>query len=600
MTDSKNIVPGPDNLVELFQSATKKYSANRLFGTKNKAKTGYDWVTYGEVTKRIDNLRGGLAQIGVDKGDGVAIIANNRVSWAVAAYATYGRCARFIPMYEAELTRIWKYIITDSGSKILLVANMEIYEKVKSFTREIEALEAIYVIDGEGEMTMAALEELGAKNPVEAVVPQGSDIAGLIYTSGTTGNPKGVLLSHLNLASNVVAISSSFPGLNENVRTLSFLPWAHSFGQVAELHLLVYFGGSTGFAESPATIVDDLQLVKPTMLVAVPRIFSKVYAGLHTKITEQGGLAKALFDMGLAAGAKERAAGGSAGLVNSLKKAVADKIVFSKIRQKFGGQLDLAVSSSAALSQKIAEFFGDIGIPVYEAWGMTELSPAHTLNSPAANRPGTVGRAILGSRVEIDKSMTGPDSDDGEIIAYGPNVMVGYHNLPEETRAVLRSDGGLATGDRGRLDADGYVYITGRIKEQYKLENGKYVFPVAIEESIKLSPYIENCMIYGANKVFNVALVVPDFAVLEPWAKENGLPADDHKALVEEEKVQDLYTAEIKKACAEFAGYETPKKIHIIAEEFSTENGILTPTLKLKRRVILERYGKILEALYEK
>jgi long-chain acyl-CoA synthetase len=594
----KNVaeVPGPYNLVELFESAVKKYAPNLLFGTKNKAKTGYDWVTYQEVGARVDKLRAGLAAIGVGKGDGVAVIANNRVEWAVAAYATYGRGARFVPMYEAELTRIWKYIIEDSDSKILLVSNREIYEKVKGFTGEIKRLEKIYVIEGDGPGTMAELEKIGAAKPVAPMYPDGADIAGLIYTSGTTGNPKGVLLSHRNLASNVVAISHSFPGLNQNVRTLSFLPWAHSFGQTAELHLLVYFGGSTGFAESPATIVDDLALVKPTMLVAVPRIFNKVYDGLHKKMNAAGGLGKKLFDMGLAAAAARRE--GKAGALDALKLKIADKVVFTKIRERFGGRLELAISSSAALSQKIAEFFFDIGIPVYEAWGMTELSPAHTLNNPVANRPGTVGRSILGSWIEIDKTYTGPDSQDGEIIAYGPNVMVGYHNLPDQTREVLRADGGLHTGDRGWVDADGFMRITGRIKEQYKLENGKYVFPSGIEESIKLSPYVEHCMVHGANKAYNVALISPDFAVLTPWARENGLPVEPDK-LVREAKVRDLILAEIAARCTEIAGYEVPKKVLITAEAFSTESGILTPTLKLKRRVLMDRYGNALEALYD-
>ena len=588
-------VPGPYNLVELFEASVKKNADNLIFGTKNQAKTGYDWVTYKEVGRRVDDLRGGLAKIGVDKGDGVAIIANNCVDWAVAAYATYGRAARFIPMYEAELTRIWKYIIDDSGSKILLVSTREIYEKVKGFVDEIELLETIYLMEGDGEDTLAGLETLGKANPVDAVYPDGTDIAGLIYTSGTTGSPKGVLLSHRNLSSNVTAISRSFPGLNENVRTLSFLPWAHSFGQTAELHLLVHFGGSTGFAESPATIVDDLQLVQPTMLVAVPRIFNKVYDGLNKKMAETGGLGQKLFNMGLASAAAKRT--GKAGVLDGVKLSIADKVVFSKIREKFGGRLELAISSSAALSPKIAEFFFDIGIPVYEAWGMTELSPAHTVNKPDGNKPGTVGAPIFGSWIEIDKSLTGPDSPDGEIIAYGPNVMVGYHNQPEETAKVLREDGGLHTGDRGWVDDQGYMHITGRIKEQYKLENGKYVFPAGLEESIKLSAYIEHVMIFGANKPYNVAIVVPDFTVLGPWAKENGLPEEPTK-LVMEDKVQELMAAEIKSRCAEYAGYEIPRKITVVADPFTTENGILTPTLKLKRRVVLERYGDALEKLY--
>lgn len=591
-------VPGPYNLVELFENGVGKYKKNKLFGTKNRTKTGYDWVTYEEVAKRVGKLRGGLAQIGVGKGDGVGIIANNRVEWAVAAYATYGRVARFIPMYEAELTRIMKYIITDSAVKVLLVSKPEIFEKVKDFPKEIETLEKIYLIEGKGEGTLAELEALGERHPVESLHPDGSDIAGLVYTSGTTGNPKGVLLSHLNLASNTIAAYNCNPeDLMPHDRTLSFLPWAHSFGQTAELHLLVHSGGSTGFAESPLTIVDDLALVKPTNLVAVPRIFNKVYDSLHQKMKEQGGLAKTLFDMGLGSAKVKRESNGGGGFINDLKLKIADKIVFNKIRDKFGGRLKMALSSSAALNVEVANFFHDIGIELYEAWGMTELSPAHTVNTPKYNRPGSVGKPILGCSVKIDKTLTGENSKDGEIIAYGPNVMVGYHNLPDKTAEVIREDGGMASGDRGWVDEDGFLYITGRIKEQYKLENGKYVFPVALEESIKLSSSIENCMVEGANKRYNVALVVPDFAALVGWAEENGLPSNPSD-LVKEKKLEEHILDEIKKTCSEFAGYEVPKKVILISEPFTPENGILTQTLKLKRREVMKRYGDDMDKLY--
>jgi long-chain acyl-CoA synthetase len=590
-------VPGPFSLVELFENSIKKHGSRELFGTKNQAGTAYDWVTYRDVGHRVDHLRAGLADIGVSAGDGVAIIANNCVDWAVACYATYGLRARFIPMYEAELARIWKYIIEDSGTRILLVSSDEIYEKVKDFPDEIDSLERIYVLRGDGENSLAALERAGAQKPVASEIPAGDDIAGLIYTSGTTGNPKGVLLSHRNLSSNVIALDHQNPGdLGMEDRTLSFLPWAHSFGQVAELHLLVHVGASTGFAERPDTIVSDLLLVKPTMLVSVPRIFNKVYSSLQQKMEETGGLAKYLFNMGIKAGQRRRK--GDNSLITKLQFAIADRIVFAKVRQKFGGNLKLSISSSAALSVKIAEFFEDVGIPVFEAWGMTELSPAHTVNMEGLAKPGSVGRPILGSWVEIDKTETGEESRDGEIIAYGPNVMVGYHNLPDKTAEVMRSDGGLRTGDRGWVDEDGHMYITGRIKEQYKLENGKYVFPVGLEEAIKLSPYIENVMVEGANRRFNVAMVNLDFAALSSWAQAQSLP-DDPALLMKEPRVEALILDEIRARCADFAGYEVPRGVLLIEEVFSTDNGTLTPTFKLKRRIVMERYGAELEPLFK-
>ncbi len=592
-------IGGPENLVDLFEQAVAKFRDNKLLGTKNLSKTDYDWITYGQLAERVDHMRGGLASVGIGKGDGVGIIANNRNEWAIAAYATYGLGARFIPMYEAELTRIMKYIVKDSGVKVLLVSRADILERIKHFPDEIEGLEKMYIIEGDGENSMVHLEKIGKENPVSSVKPAKEDIAGLIYTSGTTGNPKGVLLSHYNLTSNAVAASMMLPSnIGAGDRTLSFLPWAHSFGQTAELHMLLHFGGQTGFAESPLTIVDDLAMVRPTLLIAVPRVFNKVYTGLKDKIQKEGGLAKFLFDMGLKAAADKRAAGGKASFLTGLKIALVDKLVYSKVREKFGGRLKMALSSSAALSGQIAEFFWDIGIPVCEAWGMTELSPAHTVNTPENNKPGTAGRPIPGSSIKIEKVAEFDDNKEGEIIAYGPNVMVGYHNLPEATKEVLREDGGLHTGDRGWVDEDGYLHITGRIKEQYKLENGKYVFPVAIEEAVKLSMFIENAMVHGANKPFNVVVVVPDWLVALPWAKEQGL-SQDPQELVNAPELVALIESEIESTCREFANYEKPKKILILPEAFAPENGILTPTLKLKRREVHNLFGDRIKALFE-
>jgi long-chain acyl-CoA synthetase len=314
----------------------------------------------------------------------------------------------------------------------------------------------------------------------------------------------------------------------------------------------------------------------------------------------QGGVAKKLFDMGVAAAQRKRElkAEGKSCPINATKLAIADKIVFAKIRAKFGGNLRFTVSSSAALSVKVAEFIEGLGIPVYEAWGMTELSPAHTVNAPGACKMGSVGKPIYGSDVKIDKTLTGEDSPDGEIIAYGPNVMCGYHNLPEETAAVLRADGGLATGDRGRLDEEGFLYITGRIKEQYKLENGKYVFPSGLEEMVTLSPFIENCVLYGDNKPYNVVLIVPSFPQLKEWAAANGVAAADNAQLVKDPKVVEFMQNEVKARCADFASYEVPKKLFMVTEPFTTDNGILTPTLKVKRREIMKRWGADLNNLY--
>ena len=398
------------------------------------------------------------------------------------------------------------------------------------------------------------------------------------------------------------AAAKAYPQLDENLRTLSFLPWAHSYGQTAELHLLMRLGGSTGFAESPQTIVDDLALVQPTFLIAVPRVFNRVYDGLNAKMNEQGGLAKKLFDMGVNAGIERRRLKkeGRTCMVNAIKLKIADALVFKKIREKFGGRLMYSLSSSAALSPHIAEFFEDVGIPVYEAWGMTELSPAGAINSPEHNKLGSAGLPIDKVRFAIDKTFDSENSGEGELIVYGPNVMKGYHNKPEETRATMTEDGGLRTGDRAYIDEDGYMFITGRIKEQFKLENGKFVSPATMEEEIKLLPCVEHTMIYGLNRPFTVCLVFPDFMVMEKLAAKNGWPMDP-AAMVADPAVQAYIGGQIlDNLKGKFGSYEIPKTFIVLSEGFSVENGMLTQTFKLKRREVLKAYQPLLEAAYAK
>lgn len=589
----------PDNLVDLFEESVLRYNGNPIFGTKG-PDGEYLWSTYGEVAKRVDALRGGLASLGVTKGDAVGVIANNREEWAVIAFAVYGLGARYVPMYEAELVQVWKYIIADSALKILFVSKPEIYEKVKEFQKEIPILTHIYLIEGDGDASMKALEKKGAQNPVPSLHPDADDIAVLIYTSGTTGEPKGVLLSHGNFTSNAHAATKLYPEFNENDRTLPILPWAHSYGQTADLYSFIRLGASMGLAESLNTIAEDLGKVKPTFLIAVPRIFNRVYDGLWARMNEEGGLAKKLFVMGVESAKKKRAlaAKGESSAWTNLKFKIADKIVFSKIRARFGGRLKGALTASAVMNIEIAHFFHDIGIPTYDCYGLTETSPAVTINSPSNNRLGSVGKPIDKVKVVIDKSLGDSEKDDGEIIVYGPNVMKGYHNKPEETKKVMTEDGGFRTGDRGRLDEDGYLFITGRIKEQFKLENGKFVFPVSLEEDIMLVPLVEQAMIFGEARAYTVALIVPDFEVLEKYAREKGLPTDPAE-MVENETIKALIGDEITRSLeGKYGHYEIPKKFIYLKENFSLENGTLTQTMKLKRRVVLEKYGKEIDGAY--
>ncbi len=588
----------PDNLVDHFEISVEKFKNNKLFGTKNKETGNYEWVTYDDVRKRVDNFRGGLASLNIQKGDGVAVISNNRTEWAVAAFATYGLGARFIPMYENEILKTWKYIINDADVKFLLVSCKDIYDQVKHFKEEIKSLEHIYIMDYAGNKSMQYLEKIGAENPVASVKPDVNDIAGLIYTSGTTGDPKGVLLTHGNFVSNSRAGSRRYHFLNETSRSLSILPWAHSYGQVAELYNWFFNGGSIGFMESVETMADDLLKVQPTFLIAVPRVFNKIYDGIHAKMNEEGGIKKKLFDMSVAAAKKNRLQNGKIDFVTKLKLNIGHKLVFSKIKEKFGGKLIASITASAKMNNEISYFFRDIGLPVYDCYGLSETSPAISMNSPELNKPGSVGSALEFIDVRIDCSMINDDSEDGEIQVKGPNLMVGYHNKPEETKKVFTEDGWLKTGDRGTIDEDGYLFITGRIKEQYKLENGKYVFPAALEEDIRLLPYIENAMIYGDGKPYNVCIVIPDCAVLEKTAEFLKIKTPVGK-LIHSPIVQEFMSAEIRKNLKDnYGNYEIPKKFIFSDENFTIENGMLTQTLKLKRRIVIEKYKNQIEELY--
>lgn len=597
-----NVYEPPDNLVDFFESSASKYANNPLIGEKDTAGV-YQWVTYAQIAERVNNLRAGLASIGVGVGDTVGIIANNRKEWLIGEIATQGLGAAYVPMYEKELVSMWKYIVKDATVKVLLVSRDEIMEKIKNFPAEIPTLKHIYLLEGTGENTMAALEKKGAAKPVPSRKPKYSEVAVLIYTSGTTGEPKGVLLSHGNLAENVKAGLAWFPNLTENSRCISMLPWAHSFGITADLHAFILQGASIGIMGSVETLIDDLPKIQPTFMITVPRIFNRVYNGVWAKMREEGGLKLKLFEAALEAAKSKRETGKA-----SLKYKILDKIVLAKIRARFGGRLENAVTGSAPMNVDIAKFFIDVGIPTYDAYGLSETSPAITINSPLmGNRLGSVGKPINKTKVVIDRSRTGETGDDGEILCFGPQCMIGYHNKPEQTKEVIVEMNGMRgvrTGDRGRLDDDGFLFITGRFKEEYKLANGKYVHPDTIEREMKILPWVLNAVVTGAGHEYNVGLIVPDMNVLKRVAEEMNLSVDPKdlfdSANSEGRKFKELLTAEVQNHLKKIVGsYEIPRKFEFIMEDFTLDNGMLTQTMKLKRRVVMEKYGDRLESLYK-
>jgi len=595
-------------LVEIYEHATRSYASRELFGTKKGGR--WVWTTYGEFASLVERLRGGLTKLGIRRGDAVAIVSNNRVEWAVAAYACYGLGASFVPMYEAQNPKEWEFIVRDCEAKALFCANDQVLAKAKGLLDAVPTLEHIVLVDGttngDGRVTTyRALLDSGER--AEAIEPAPEDTAALIYTSGTTGNPKGVILTHLNLAANVSAAHEVFP-MELADRSLSFLPWAHSFGQTVELHALFSTGASMAICEGVDKILDNLAEVRPTLLFSVPRIFNKLYTAVQGQLAAKPKAVQELVKAALKVTAKERT-GERLKLHELALLELVDKVVFEKVRARFGGKLKYAFSGGAALSREVAEFIDSLGVVVYEGYGLTETSPIATANVPGARKIGSVGRPIPGVRVEIDGAAGErkpaengkPARFEGEIVVYGHNVMKGYFKRPEENAAVFTKDGGFRTGDMGYVDAQGFVFITGRIKEQYKLENGKYVVPTPLEEQLKLSPYVANVMVYGDNRPYNVALVVANLPAVRKWAAEQHttLPGGDAAAL-RDERVRALFRKEIETYAAAFKGFESIQDFALVGDDFTTDNGMLTPSLKLKRRKVVETYGALLDELYAK
>ena len=590
----------PRNLVDLFEDTVTKWGERNAIGTKNPQTKAYEWITYQKLAERINHVRSAIHQLGINKGDAVGVIIGNSVEWYALENASHGLGAIFVPMYEKELMKTWQYIVRDSGVKYLFVKDEKIAEQVKHFKGEIETLKEIFTIYGDGEKSLKGLEEAGRQNPVPSYKPHWSEPAELIYTSGTTGEPKGVLLSHGNLSACSQSGYHIFPSLNEKAVSLAILPWAHSYGLSAELHNFMQFGGAVALMESVDTLAEDLLKVKPTFLIAVPKVFNKIYDGIQAKMHEEGGIKKKLFDLTCEEAVRCR---GKA--TKSLKLKILDKIVFSKIRERFGGRLEGVLTASAVMNPQIAMFFADLGIPTYDAYGLTETSPAITMNSPLwGNRYGSVGKCVENMHVKIDKSLTGEESEEGEILAYGAHVMMGYHNKPKLNSEVMLQDTwngfpGIRTGDQGRLTADGFLYITGRYKDEYKLSNGKYIHPESIETGIKLIRNIANAFVWGEGRDYNIAVIVPDFAAMKKDERISSWAQGSPQEVVQNKNVRDFLSAEIKKHLQKsFGGYEIPQRFIFTGEDFTLENGLVTQTMKLKRNVALRTYSKEIEKLY--
>jgi long-chain acyl-CoA synthetase len=581
------------DLVSMWERIAARYAERPLFGEKRDS--GWVWLSYTEVAEQVDAFRAALASLGVGPGDRVGLISDNRVEWAVTVHAALSLGAVYVPMYESQTREDWAFILKDSGAKVVFGATPEIVTALDALQPGLPALQHVCGFDTPASepRSFRALLAAGRKAPkTPSFKPAPEAPAGFVYTSGTTGEPKGVVLTHHNFCANVNALKDLFPLTSED-RSLAFLPWAHAFGQTAEFYMLPVLGCAVAINDEVPKLVANLPEVKPTVLIAVPRIFNRIYDGVNQQMRDKPKPIQALFRAGIRA-ATRRSRGNQLTFSENLALKLADKLIFKKVRQRFGGRLRIVVSGSAALSKEVAEFIDALGIDVYEGYGLTETAPVASVNTPGNRKIGSVGKALPNVRLVIDTQATG-DPKNGEIIVYGENVMRGYHGRPDEDAKIFTADRGLRTGDMGYVDEDGYLFITGRIKEQYKLENGKYVVPSPLEEQLKLSPYIGNVMLHGANRPHNVALVVLNLVNLEKWAVREGVTLGD---AANNPRVRELIKGELETFSKEFRAYERPKAFAVTSADFTTENGMLTPKMSVRRNQVLKHYQSTLDALY--
>ncbi|WP_141732979.1 AMP-dependent synthetase/ligase [Oligoflexus tunisiensis] len=594
-----------NSLVAMQQESCKTFADRPMYGTKFKGQ--WRWITFKEFGDYVEHVRGGLRHYGLEEGDTVAIISRNCVEWAVAAYAAMGLRGRVVGMYENQTSTEWEYILSDCKASIVFAHNSVIQDVIERISLKLPHIKHVINIheDETEHLCFNKLIKIGKQHPTPVIPAQPDDIMSIIYTSGTTDKPKGVLLSHGNLLGQIDAVKSRYDFTPDD-RTLSFLPWAHIFGHSGEVHLLIALGFSAGLSESVSKILENLGEIKPTMLMSVPRIFNRIYENVMNKIHRGPAITRWLFKHGMA-GAQNRREGRPSTFLQNFCFGIADKLIFKKIRAAFGGRLKYAISGGAALQIEVASFIANLGITVYEGYGLSETSPMVSANYPGNIKIGSVGKTLTGVTVKIDTSVGESDiAGAGEIIVYGPNVMKGYHNLPQETAAVMTSDGGFRTGDVGYFDAEGYLNICGRVKEQFKLQNGKYVVPSVIEDLINLSTYVSYSLIYGDNREYTVAVVNVNLDEVVHFAKSRGLyhqvhdviPKEDVDNLLNHVEIQALFEKIIRDQCASVRGYEVPRKFMLTAEEWSANTGFLTQTFKLRRMPIISHYADHIDLLY--
>lgn len=592
----------PATLVELFKRVVHLYPKP---DTLNYKKDGR-WVSLSanEMLARVRAIAAGLNSLGVRHGDRVAILSESRCEWTLMDAGCQFAGAIDVPIYPTLTPSQACYILKDSGSRVLVVANQEKLTRLREVLRDCPAVDHVVVIDEAGvepgdALTLKELERLG--RDLETSQPQlvdelaratrADELATIIYTSGTTGEPKGVMLTHANIVSNVVDSAGRFAFIQDD-SALSVLPLSHVFERTA-MYMYLYHGMKVYYGESLDMIGVNLREVRPTIFVGVPRIFEKIFARVKEKAAAQGRFNLAVLNWSTDVGyqvAKLRLAHQKIPASLALKHKLADALIFKKWRAALGGRIRLLISGGAALPEDLGYNYIGAGLPIVQGYGLTETSPVITGGVPENNRIGTVGKPIPNVDVRI--------AADGEIEVRGPNVMRGYYNKPVETAAVFTEDGWFRTGDIGTLDSDGFLKITDRKKELFKTSGGKYIAPQPIEQMIKGSRFVNQVVLIGNERKFPAALIVPDWESIESYVQLKGIGRHTRAELCRHPRIIDLFERQIAALTPNLAQYEKVKKVALLENELTIENGEMTPTLKVKRRVVDQRYRDVIDRLY--
>jgi len=582
-------------IFDILYNQQKEYPLKKCVSIKRDG----EWVSFStaEVIEKANKISLGLLKYGIKKGDKIALISNNRPEWNVIDFGMQQIGAVSVPLYSNITVNDYKFILLDAGVKMIFVSDLEIYTKVKSAAEQLAGIEHIFSFDKLENVTFwDEMEKSGENQNFEQLEQHKSSISGndlitIIYTSGTTGNPKGVMLSHQNILSNTLAVSNISPVEKGKSRSLSFLPICHIFERTG---IYFYFncGISIYYADSMDTVAENLKEVKPHFFNTVPRLLEKVYDKILAKGYELTGIKKTLFFWALNLGLKFEP-NQQMGFFYDFQLKIANRLIFNKWREALGGELVAICCAAAALQPRLARIFWAAGIKIMEAYGMTETSPGITVTRAMADkvRIGTVGQPLDNVKLRI--------AEDGEILVKSPGVMLGYYNRPDLTAETIDNDGWLHTGDVGVILEENFLKITDRKKEMFKTSGGKYVAPQSIENKFKESSVIEQIMVVGENRKFPSALIIPQYNILKEKLKEKNIVLTEGKEFVKQTEVLNLFEEEVNKFNEFFPHYEQIKKVTLLNDQWGIDSGELTPTLKLKRKFILQKYQDKIEEMYK-